>query len=42
MVLAWGVDKVKVTKVKGHATEDDVDEGRVREENRERGNAEAG
>ena len=35
MILAREVDTVKVTKVKGHATEDDVDQGRVREENRE-------
>ena len=35
MILARGVDTVKVTKVKGHATEDDVDQGGVCEENRE-------
>ena len=32
MILVRGVDTVKVTKVKGHVTEDDVDQGRVREE----------
>ena len=40
MIQAWGADTVGVTKVKGHATEDDVDQGRVRMEER-LGNAEA-
>ena len=40
MILARGADTVEVTKVKGHATEADVDQGRVREEDK-LGNAEA-
>ena len=34
MILSWGLDTVKVTKVKGHATEADVEEGPVRLEDR--------
>ena len=34
MILARGPDTVKVTKVKEHATEADVDQGRVRHEDR--------
>ena len=30
MVQAWGRDPVRVTKVKGHATDEDVEHGRVR------------
>ena len=40
MILAQGPDTVKVTKVKGHASEADVDQGRVRLEDR-LGNIEA-
>ena len=40
MIHARGSDTVKVSKVKGHATEADVDQGRVRMEDR-LGNAEA-
>ena len=34
MIRARGQDTVRVTKVKGHATETDVQQGRVREEER--------
>ena len=39
MIQARGLDTVRVTKVKGHATDADVDQGRVRLKNR-LGNAE--
>ena len=41
MTLAWGSDTVRVTKVKEHASEADVELGRVRAEDR-LGNIEAG
>ena len=34
MILSRGLDTVKVTKVKGHATEADVEQGWVRLEDR--------
>ena len=34
MILSQGPDTVRVTKVKGHATEADVEQGRVRLEDR--------
>ena len=40
LILARGPDTVKVTKVKGHAIEADVDQGRVKLEDRP-GNIEA-
>ena len=40
MIQAWGRDTVRVTKVKGHATDDDVEHGRVRLADKV-GNAEA-
>ena len=40
MIRAQGVDTVEVSKVKGHATEADVDQGRVRMDDRH-GNDEA-
>ena len=40
MIHARGLDTVRVTQVKGHATEADVEQGRVREEDKV-GNAEA-
>ena len=40
MIRARGLDTVRVTKVKGHATDADVDSGRVRLEDK-LGNAEA-
>ena len=40
MIHARGLDTIRVTKVKGHATEADVEQGRVRLEDK-LGNAEA-
>ena len=40
MIQAWGQDRVRVTKVEVHATEADLQQGRVRDEDR-LGNAEA-